>query len=145
MCVCVDMNGIAPFPNGLVSRRATSLPVGVDDREARQHAATDRRGRLADALHRPLAGERMRVHARSGGPPLALDRELRLVGVVADEVELLEPRLEPELAKRRSDGLGSLSRSLAARGARADAGREGVDEVHVPSLRPTGHRANARQ
>ena len=48
----------------------------------------------------------MRIHARAGGPPLALDLELGLVGLVSEQVELLEPRLEAELAERVRDQVG---------------------------------------
>ena len=93
----------------------------------------------------PSPSNGMRVHARAGGPLLALDRELWLVGVVAEQLELLEARLQPELAKRGRDRIRGLSRSVAPGGARADVGREGVDEVHVGESTTTDRRANARQ
>src|SRR6476646_9423085 len=104
--------------------------VCIDDGEVRQFAVTDRRVRLTDPLDRSLACERMGIHARPGRPPLAVDLELRFVGVVADELELLEPGLEPELAERGSDGIRRTRRSVAACGPRADIGCERLDQVH---------------
>ena len=106
MCTWLDMNGIAPVENGLVSRRATSRPVASTTAKLGSVPLADRCRRRADPLHGPLAVERVRVHARADVPPLALDLELRLVGLVAEQVELLEPRLEPELTKRVRHDVG---------------------------------------
>ena len=130
MWVWLDMNGIAPTENGLVRRRARSWPGRVDDREVRQAPVADRRVARADPPHRSLAVEVVRVHARPGGPALALDLEQRLVGVVAEQLELLEPHVEAELPKRAAPPVGGLRRRVAPGGARADPACEPLDEIH---------------
>ena len=72
--------------------------------------------------------------AGPGGPPLALDLQLRLVGLVADELELLEPWLEAKLAERIGDRVGRPNRCIAPGRAGPDAGGEGFDQVHGRSL-----------
>jgi hypothetical protein len=54
---------------------------------------------------------RVRVDAGAGVPALAVDLELGLLGLVAEEAELVKTRLEPGVAK----GVGDrLSRAVAA-------------------------------
>ena len=102
----------------------------VDDCEVRQAPVADRRAARADPPHCPLAVEVVRVHARPGGPALTLDLEQRLVGVVAEELELLEPNVEAELPKRSGHRLGGLPRRFAPGGARADPACQPFDEIH---------------
>ena len=72
----------------------------------------------------------MCVEARPGGPALAVDLELGLLRVVAEQRELLEARLEAELAERVCDRFGSARGLVGARRADADRPAQGVDEVH---------------
>ena len=131
MCVCDDMNGIAPVENGLVSSRATSRPSSPMTAKFGERAVPDRSRRITDPLHGSLAVEGMGVHARPGGPALAVDLQFGLVGLVAEEIELLEPRLEAEVAKRVGDGLGGAERGVTPRGAGPDADRQRFHEVHA--------------
>ena len=73
----------------------------------------------------------MCVHTRPGVPALAVHLELGLVGFVADEVELLEARLEAQLAEGVCDRVGRASGGVAARGARPDLACERLDQVHA--------------
>src|SRR5437763_451252 len=116
------------FPSRLVLDR--------EDVRGREELAE---ARLADVTDAPLddAVGRVRVHARAGGPPLAGDLELRLVGVVAEEVELLEERLEAEVAKRVGHGFGGPLGLGRACHADADLGREGLEQGHAASVVPT--------
>src|SRR5205085_9113835 len=83
--------------------------------------------------HRARALARVRVPARAGRPALAVDPELRLLRVVAEQREFLETRLEPERPERSRDGLGRARRRLGAALTRSDR-REGLEEVHRASL-----------
>src|SRR5262249_51852923 len=123
--------------------RAAAHRVLVDERLHRSTLVLDRpdlrRGEaghsllLADlaqpARHAALRG-RMRVHAGAGGPLRAVDHELRLVGVVAEQWELLEAGPEAELPERVGDRFG---RTLCRRRpclANADLHAERLEEVH---------------
>ena len=73
-----------------------------------------------------------------GVPALALDLELRLVRLVAEQLELLEARLEPQLAERVGDRRpprASAASLPAVRGPTPTAER--VDQVHAASLVPS--------
>ena len=130
------MNGIAPIENGLVSSRATSRPAASTTAKFASLPVADRVRRRADPAHRPFALERVRVHARADGPRLAFDLELRLVRLVADQVELLEPRLEAELPERVGDDVGGARSLVGPRLARADVDGECLDQVHEAESRP---------
>jgi hypothetical protein len=90
----------------------------------------------ADVAHTALddAFRRVRVHARAGVPAFAVDLELRLLGVVAEQRELLEARLEPRSAQRLGDRLRGPRRLRRSGGADADLDAERLEEVHAPSL-----------
>ena len=105
--------------------------VRIDNGERRQAAVADRRIGLADLAHRALAVEGVRVHARPSRPRVPLHLQPGLVGLVADEIELLELRFETEVAERIRHRLGRPLRLLAPGRARADADRERLDQVHV--------------
>ena len=104
--------------------------VGIDDRECRQPSLADGRRALADAANATLDVGGMRVHAGAGGPVLTLDLEPRLVRLVPEQVELLEPGLQAELAERGRDRLGGARRLVRAGRARPDVRRKSLDEVH---------------
>ncbi|HZT90653.1 MAG TPA: hypothetical protein VFA05_01295 [Gaiellaceae bacterium] len=113
-------------------QEARALPaVGVDDGERRELPVADGRRALADLAHRPFAVERGGVSARSSRPALPLDLDERLVRLVPEQVELLEARLEPELAERVRDDVGGSRGRVAAGGARPDVGCERLDQVHA--------------
>ena len=124
----LDTGTVRPREKG--SRRSRDMTGKREPSAERDRtAAVERAGEstFADApepvRERPnlaLAHARVRVHARTGSPTLALDPELRLLGVVAEEREFLELRLEPELAERCGDGVGRPRGSLCAALAHAD-------------------------
>src|SRR5439155_6257665 len=109
--------------------------VRRDDCEARQLLVADRRGRRADPAHGSFAVEVVRVHARTGRPPLALHLEFRLVRVVADQLELLEARFETELTEGVGDQVSGARRRIATGGPRADLAGERLDQVHAGECR----------
>ena len=76
----------------------------------------------------------MCIHARAGGPALALHLEERLVRVIAHELELLEPWFEAELGERGRDDVGGACCFVAARRPRADLRGQGGDQIHAASL-----------
>ena len=127
MWTCADMNGIAPIENGLVNSRATSCPAASTTAKFASFPSPIGFGRRADPPDCSLALERVGVHARAGGPALAFDLELRLVRLVADQVELLETRLEAELAEGIGDDVGGTRRLVGPGLARADVDRERLD------------------
>ena len=86
----------------------------------------------------------MGVHARADRPRLSLDLELRLVRLVADEVELLETRLEAELPERVRDDVRSTRRLIASGLARADIDCQCLDQVHEAESRERGHEYDHR-
>ena len=64
-------------------------------------------------------------------PHAALDLEPRLLGLVREQVELLETRLEAELAERVGDDVRGARHLRRAGGPRTDADGERFDEVHA--------------
>ena len=113
-------------------QQAPELPTVVGDhRERRQFSVADGRRDFTDPFRASLDVGWVRVHARSGIPALALNFELRRLGLVRQQLELLKTRLETELAQRFRDDVGRLLRVRAAGGAGADADRERLDQVHA--------------
>src|SRR5207253_6583978 len=110
-----------------VRRAAEERNRPLAEDRAHQPPLADGPGSRREPPHLALAGAGVRVHARSGRPPLAVDPELGLLRVVAEQREFLEPRLEPELAEPVRDRVGRTRRRLGAALARADRG-EGLEE-----------------
>ena len=123
--------GDRPEREGARQKARALPPSRIDDREDREEPVADRRTAHADPRDRPLAVEVVGVHARPGGPPLALDLEERLVGVVGEQLELLEPHGQAQLPKGVGDRIGGPRRRVAAGRARADAARQSLDEIHA--------------
>ena len=146
MWTCVDMNGIAPIENGLVSRRATSRPAAVDDREVRR-ACRRRSGSVTHPIRRTVPSPSngcAYMHGPAGQRSPSTSSS-RLVRLVAEQVELLEPRLEAELPERvRDHGRRRATAVVAPGGARADVDCERLDQVHEPSLEPAAHEYDHR-
>src|SRR5207237_8612037 len=96
--------------------------------------------RGADGTDVPLddAVGGMGVHARPGGPALAVDFELGLLGVVAEQRELLEVRIEAGGAEGIGDRSGGSGCLGGAGGADADRGPKRLHEAHGPSLSSPG-------
>ena len=138
------MNGIAPVENGLVRSRATSRPASSTMAKFGSCPSPTGLGDEPIRFTAPSPVERVRVHARAGGPPLALDLELGLVRLVAEQVELLEARLETELPKRLGDEVGGPRGFVAPGRARADVDCERLDQVHRAESRRGGHEYDHR-
>src|SRR5438067_1800268 len=129
--------GIASAPNGLISRRASSRPAASSTANECAGGKSPLRRRGADPAHASLddAVRRVRVHTRPCVPPLAVDLELGLLRVVAEQRELLEGWLEPDGAQRLRDRLDGALCIGGAGGANADLDAERLHEAHRPSLR----------
>src|SRR5262249_27511032 len=86
----------------------------------------------AEPAHAALDGavSGVRVDARPRIPALAVDLELRLVGVVAQQPELVKAGFEPGLTKSIGDRLGSAFRLGRAGLADADLDAQRLDQVH---------------
>ena len=112
-------------------QEARDLPAcRIDDCEVREPSVADRGAAPPDPAHHALAVECVRVHARPGLPALALDLEQRLVRLVREQLELLEPHREAELPEsfghgvRRARGVGAPGSS------RPDLACQCLHEVH---------------